>query len=156
MSNGAQIPESDNTESGQTTTIPMELIDLSSGNLITVRIPMSADTKGAIFLDRRDLIDEIKEEVKREVLQEIKGKREWMPEVKQLVMPFYLLNREYKLDVIIEKEDDIYVALIPSIDIASQGDSIIDACENLKDAFELYFDGESETFIRNKMNNIGE
>ena len=43
------------------------------------------------------------------------------------------------LTAIIEREDDGYVALCPELDIASQGDSIEEARENLVEALTLFF-----------------
>lgn len=37
---------------------------------------------------------------------------------------------------IIEREDDLYVALCPELDIASQGESIIAAWDNLAEAIK--------------------
>ena len=48
------------------------------------------------------------------------------------------MNRQ--LTAIIEKEDDGYVALCPELDVASQGDSIAEARDNLKEALELFFE----------------
>jgi predicted RNase H-like HicB family nuclease len=39
---------------------------------------------------------------------------------------------------IMEKEDDIYVALCPELDIASQGGSIENALDNLREAVDLF------------------
>ena len=39
---------------------------------------------------------------------------------------------------IIEKDGDVYVALCPELDIASQGTTIEDAKANLKEAVELF------------------
>ena len=39
---------------------------------------------------------------------------------------------------IIEREGDGYVALCPELDIASQGSSVTEARENLKEALELF------------------
>ncbi len=45
-----------------------------------------------------------------------------------------------QLTGIIEKEGDGYVALCPELDIASQGDSIEEARNNLVEALELFFE----------------
>lgn len=45
-----------------------------------------------------------------------------------------------QLTAIIEKEDDGYVALCPEVDAASQGDTVGEARENLKEALELFFE----------------
>lgn len=42
--------------------------------------------------------------------------------------------------VIIEKEDAMDTALCTELDIASQGSTIIEAKENLKEAIELFFE----------------
>ena len=41
---------------------------------------------------------------------------------------------------VIEREGDGYVALCPEFDIASQGDSIEHARDNLQEALELFFE----------------
>jgi predicted RNase H-like HicB family nuclease len=43
------------------------------------------------------------------------------------------------LTAIIEREHDGYVALCPELDIASQGDSVESARQNLSEALELFF-----------------
>lgn len=43
---------------------------------------------------------------------------------------------------IIEKEDDWYVALCPELDVASQGKSVEEALENLREAVALYLEDE--------------
>ena len=49
-----------------------------------------------------------------------------------------------KLTAIIKKDDEsgLYVAWCPEVDIASQGKSLEDALNNLKEALELYFEDE--------------
>jgi predicted RNase H-like HicB family nuclease len=44
------------------------------------------------------------------------------------------------LTAIIEREGEGYVALCPEYDIASQGDSIEAARQNLREALELFFE----------------
>ena len=51
------------------------------------------------------------------------------------------------LTAIIEREGDGYVALCPALDIASQGDSVAEARDNLKEALELFFETASETEV---------
>jgi predicted RNase H-like HicB family nuclease len=46
----------------------------------------------------------------------------------------------YGLTAIIEREGDGYLALSPELDIASQGDSIEQARDNLREALELCFE----------------
>ena len=48
-----------------------------------------------------------------------------------------------KLTAIIEREGDGYVSLCPELDIASQGDSVEKAKDNLREALELFFETAS-------------
>jgi predicted RNase H-like HicB family nuclease len=56
-----------------------------------------------------------------------------------------------KLTAIIEREDDMYVALCPELDIASQGDSIESARDNLQEAIELFFETASPEEIKERL-----
>jgi len=49
-----------------------------------------------------------------------------------------------KLTAIIEREGDQYVSLCPELDIASQGKSIEEARDNLKEALDLFFETASQ------------
>jgi len=57
----------------------------------------------------------------------------------------------YKLTAIIEKEENGYVSLCPELDIASQGDTIEQARDNLKEALELFFETASPEEIRHRL-----
>jgi predicted RNase H-like HicB family nuclease len=57
----------------------------------------------------------------------------------------------HKLTAIIEKENDGYVSLCPELDIASQGDTIEQAKENLKEALELFFETASPEEISQRL-----
>ena len=59
------------------------------------------------------------------------------------------MNR--KLTAIIEREDDGYVALCPELDIASQGDTVADARNNLQEALELFFETASPEEIKSRL-----
>lgn len=59
------------------------------------------------------------------------------------------MNRQ--LTAIIEREDEGYVSLCPELDIASQGDSIEKARENLQEALELFFATASPEEIRRRV-----
>ena len=48
-----------------------------------------------------------------------------------------------QLTVIIEREERGYVSFCPELDIASQGDTIEDARDNLREALELFFETAS-------------
>lgn len=45
-----------------------------------------------------------------------------------------------KLTVVIERENDGYVSFCPELDIASQGKSIQEARDNIREALELFFE----------------
>ena len=47
---------------------------------------------------------------------------------------------QIQLTAIIEREGDGYVSLCPALDIASQGDTIQEARDNLQEALELFFE----------------
>ena len=49
---------------------------------------------------------------------------------------------------IIEREGDGYMSLCPELDIASQGDTIEAARENLREAIELFFETASPKEIQ--------
>jgi len=51
---------------------------------------------------------------------------------------------------IIEKEDDMFVALCPELDIASQGTTVEEAKTNLKEAVELFFEFASSSEIKSR------
>jgi predicted RNase H-like HicB family nuclease len=53
--------------------------------------------------------------------------------------------------VIIEREADGYVSLCPELDIASQGDSVEHARENLAEALELFFETADPSEIVNRL-----
>ncbi|MBN1984548.1 MAG: type II toxin-antitoxin system HicB family antitoxin [Chitinivibrionales bacterium] len=46
----------------------------------------------------------------------------------------------YTLTAAIHKEDDLYVAICPEVGTASQGKTVEEAVENLKEATELYLE----------------
>ena len=52
---------------------------------------------------------------------------------------------------IIEREGDGYVALCPELDIASQGATVTEARENLKEALELFFETVSAAEIEYRL-----
>ena len=55
-----------------------------------------------------------------------------------------------QVTAVIEREDDGYVALCPELDIASQGDSIEEARQNLTEALELFFETASPSEVRER------
>ena len=56
-----------------------------------------------------------------------------------------------QLTAIIEREGDGFVALCPELDIASQGDNIEQARENLREALELFFESASPQEITQRL-----
>ena len=56
-----------------------------------------------------------------------------------------------QLTAIIEREGDGYVSLCPELDIASQGDSIEEARNNLREAVELFFETASSDEIQTRL-----
>jgi predicted RNase H-like HicB family nuclease len=56
-----------------------------------------------------------------------------------------------KLTAIIEREGDGYVSLCPELDIASQGESVEKAKDNLQEALELFFETASSEEIKHRL-----
>ena len=55
------------------------------------------------------------------------------------------------LTAIIEREGNGYVALGPELDSASQGDSIEQARNNLREALELFFEAASQEEVKERL-----
>jgi predicted RNase H-like HicB family nuclease len=55
-----------------------------------------------------------------------------------------------KLTAIIEREGDGYVSLCPELDIASQGGSVEEARDNLREALELFFEAASPEEVKQR------
>ena len=56
-----------------------------------------------------------------------------------------------QLTAIVEREGDGYVSLCPELDIASQGETIEEARENLREALELFFETASPEEVRERL-----
>ena len=56
-----------------------------------------------------------------------------------------------RLTVIIAPEESGYVAICPELDIASQGDSIPEARDNVKEALELFFETAPEEEVSRRL-----
>ena len=56
-----------------------------------------------------------------------------------------------QLTAIIEREGEGYVALCPELDIASQGDTVDEARDNLKEALELFFETASASEVQHRL-----
>jgi len=52
------------------------------------------------------------------------------------------IARTIELSAVVWREERIYVALCPELDVASQGKSVEEALANLKEALELYLEDE--------------
>ncbi|MGH2566812.1 MAG: type II toxin-antitoxin system HicB family antitoxin [Bacteroidota bacterium] len=53
------------------------------------------------------------------------------------------MQKKHQFTAVIEREDNMYVALCPELDIASQGDTVEEARKNLKEAIELFLETAS-------------
>jgi predicted RNase H-like HicB family nuclease len=56
-----------------------------------------------------------------------------------------------QLTAIIEREGSGYISFCPELDIASQGHTIEDARENLREALELFFETASPEEIQTRL-----
>jgi predicted RNase H-like HicB family nuclease len=56
-----------------------------------------------------------------------------------------------QLTAFIEREGNGYVSLCPELDIASQGDTIEEARENLREALELFFETASPEEVQTRL-----
>lgn len=56
-----------------------------------------------------------------------------------------------RLTAVIHREDDGFVAFCPELDIASQGNSIQDARDQLREALELFFECASPSEIESRL-----
>jgi predicted RNase H-like HicB family nuclease len=61
------------------------------------------------------------------------------------------MKRNLKLTSIIEREDSGFVSLCPELDIASQGETPIQARQNLQEALDLFFEVASEQEIERRL-----
>ena len=56
-----------------------------------------------------------------------------------------------QLTAIIEREGEGYVSFCPELDIASQGDTVEEARENLREALELFFETASPEEVQARL-----
>ena len=61
------------------------------------------------------------------------------------------MQAKHQFTAIIEREDSMYVALCPELDIASQGETVEEARKNLKEAIELFFEEASQQEIKERL-----
>ena len=53
--------------------------------------------------------------------------------------------------VVIQREEDMYVALCPELDIASQGETVEKARANLREAIELFFEEADPSEVESRL-----
>jgi predicted RNase H-like HicB family nuclease len=56
-----------------------------------------------------------------------------------------------QLTAVIRREEDGFVALCPELDVASQGDTIEEAGDNLQEALELFFECTSPSEVADRL-----
>lgn len=56
-----------------------------------------------------------------------------------------------RLTAIIHREDEGFVALCPELDVASQGDSVESARDNLREAVELFLECGSDAEVQERV-----
>ena len=56
-----------------------------------------------------------------------------------------------QLTAIIQREGEGYVALCPELDVASQGLSVSEARENLREALELFYEAASDEEVQRRL-----
>ena len=61
-------------------------------------------------------------------------------------------NMSRQLTAVIQREGDGFVALCPELDIASQGDTVEAARDNLHEALELFFECASPAEVQERLN----
>jgi predicted RNase H-like HicB family nuclease len=61
------------------------------------------------------------------------------------------MKNSRQLTAIIEREDDLYVALCPELDVASQGDTVEAARANLIEALQLFFESADPTEVAQRL-----
>ncbi len=65
--------------------------------------------------------------------------------------PLQIMKSTQNLRAIIEREGDGYISLCPELDIASQGDNIEEARQNLIEALELFFETADPSEVKNRL-----
>jgi predicted RNase H-like HicB family nuclease len=61
------------------------------------------------------------------------------------------MKKNQQFTAIIEREGDGYVSLCPELDIASQGDTVEQAKNNLIEALELFFEVADPLEVQNRL-----
>ena len=63
------------------------------------------------------------------------------------------MQKYQQFTAIIEREGNGYVSHCPELDIASQGNSVEEARNNLAEALELFFEHASQSEIKERLHN---
>ena len=58
-----------------------------------------------------------------------------------------------QVTAVIEREGDGYISFCPEVDVASQGTTVQEASENLREAVELFFESASQDEISRRLHN---
>jgi len=61
------------------------------------------------------------------------------------------MTHTHQLTALIEREGDGYVALCPELDVASQGDTVESARDNLQEAVELFLETADKSEISQRL-----
>jgi len=59
--------------------------------------------------------------------------------------------KTFDMTAVIEREGDGYVSLCPELDIASQGNTVEEARNNLREALELFFETAAPSEVENRL-----
>lgn len=62
-------------------------------------------------------------------------------------------DMSYQFTAVIEREGDGYVSLCPELDVASQGESVAQARNNLREAVELFLECAAPEEIHGRLHN---
>ena len=62
-----------------------------------------------------------------------------------------IMSRLEQFTAVIGREGDGFVALCPELDIASQGDTVEEARDNLSEAVQLFFEGASTEEVARRL-----
>ena len=59
------------------------------------------------------------------------------------------MNRQFT--AVIEREGDGYISFCPDVDVASQGNTVQEASENLREAVELFFESAPQDEVSRRL-----
>lgn len=62
-----------------------------------------------------------------------------------------VLMNQRTLTAILQREGDGFVAICPDVDVASQGDTVEEATNNLREAVELFFESAGPEEINRRL-----